>query len=322
MRTPLPQTAPPAPLLAEVAQQCAQPVAKELHTLCQEVRSRFGDGLVALLFYGSCLRSGDPTEGLVDLYAVVDDYSHAHANRLLQMANAWLPPNVFLLQAHTEDKRILQAKCAVLSLKDLEQGTSSWFQSYLWGRFAQPSRLVYCRDGHVEQRIHRALAQAVITLLNQTLPCQSGQFDSQTLWQRALALSYGTELRPESANRPTQLAQHYKDYYRSLTRAAVPAITGLELVSGQTDTYRSQLPPGSCEENIKLWKLRRLQGRVLNVARLVKSFFTFENGVDYVVWKLERHLGEPIEITPRLRRFPLIFGWPLLWRLLKDRRLH
>lgn len=313
---------PPPALLAEIAQQCALPVAEELNTLCDEVYNRFGNALVAILFYGSCLRSGDPTDGLVDLYAIVDDYSHAHSRRLLQIANAWLPPNVFLLQAKTKDGKALQAKCAVLSLQDLEQGTAFWFQSYLWGRFAQPSRLVYCRNEDSERRIHRALAQAVITLLNQAIPCRNEQFDSQSLWQQALALSYGTELRPESADRPTQLVRHYHEYYRDLTRAAAPAIAGLVPVSAEDDTYRSQLSPAVCERNGKQWKLRRLQGRVLNVLRLVKSFFTFENGVEYVVWKLERHLGEPIELTPRLRRFPLIFGWPLLWRLLKERRLH
>lgn len=318
----MPMPEPPTALLAEVAEQCAQPVAEELHTLCREVRTRFGDALVALLFYGSCLRNGDPTEGLVDLYAIVDSYSRAHSSRLLQMANAWLPPNVFLLQAHTADGRLLQAKCAVLSLRDLERGTACWFQNYLWGRFAQPSRLVYRRDAHVEQRIHEALAQAVITLLNQTLPCLPERFDSEALWQRALALSYGSELRPEAADRPAQLVRHDRVHYRRLTRAAALEIAGMEPIAGEVDAYRNRLSPAACRQNERRWKLRRLQGRLLNVARLVKAFFTFENGVDYVAWKLQRHLGQPIEITPRLRRFPLIFGWPLLWRLWKERRLH
>lgn len=313
---------PPTALLAEVAEQCAQPVAEELHTLSREVHARFGDALSAVLFYGSCLRSGDPTEGLVDLYAIVDDYSTAHSSLLLRVANAWLPPNVFHLQTLTTDGRSLRAKCAVLSLRDLERGTACWFQSYLWGRFAQPSRLVYRRDEHVEQRIHRALARAAMTLIGQTLPCQPERFDSETLWQRALALSYGTELRPEAADRPTQLVRHDSAHYRRLTQAAVPAIAGMEPIAGETDAYRNLLSPAACRQNARRWRLRRVQGRILNVARLVKSFFTFENGVDYVVWKLERHLGQPIEITPRLRRFPLIFGWPLLWRLLKERRLH
>ncbi|MFC0667569.1 hypothetical protein ACFSKY_17305 [Azotobacter chroococcum] len=317
-----PLPAPPAALLAEVAGQCSLPVAAELQQLCDEVRARFGDALLALLFYGSCLRSGDPGEGLVDLYAIVDDYSRAHPSRLLQLANAWLPPNVLLLRTHMADGRLLQAKCAVLSLQDLERGTARWFQSYLWGRFAQPSRLVHCRDAQVERRVQTALARAVLTLLEQALPCQPGQFDSERLWQQALALSYGCELRPEAADRPVQLVRHDREHYRRLTLAAAPALAGLEAIAGETDRYRNRLPAAACRQGRRRWRLRRLQGRLLNVVRLVKASFTFEQGVDYVVWKLQRHLGEPIEISPRLRRHPLIFGWPLLWRLLRERRLR
>ena len=39
------------------------------------------------------------------------------------------------------------------------------------------------------------------------------------------------------------------------------------------------------------WRLRRMQGKFLSVARLAKAIFTFENGVDYVLWKVKRHSG-------------------------------
>jgi len=319
-RPPLP--VPPPALLAEIAGDCARPVAPELEVLCQAVQARFGDALEALLFYGSCLRTGDPGEGVVDLYAIVDDYARAYPGRLLRLANAWLPPNVFFLSAHTADGRVLQAKCAVLSLDDLERGTARWFQSYLWGRFAQPSRLLHCRDALVEERIRTALARAVLTLLGQALPCQSGDFDSATLWRRALALSYGCELRPESSDRPARLVEHDRDHYRRLTRTAVPALTGLEPIPDTPDRYRQRLSSAACRRSRRRWRLRRLQGRLLNLARLIKASFTFEQGADYLAWKLQRHLGQRIEISPRQRRHPLIFGWPLLWRLLKERRLH
>ncbi|ACO80555.1 hypothetical protein AvCA_44370 [Azotobacter vinelandii CA] len=323
---PIPDTqllpAPPPALLAEVASQCALPVGEELQPLVAEVHTRFDDALVALLFYGSCLRGGDPGEGLVDLYAIVDDYSRAHPRALLRLANAWLPPNVLLLRTHAADGRILQAKCAVLSLDDLERGTALWFQSYLWGRFAQPARLIHCRDAPTERRVQAALARAVLTLLERTLPCLEARFDSETLWQRALTLSYSCELRPEAADRPALLVRHDREHYRRLTGAAAPALAGLEAVAGETDLYCNRLSAAACRQGRRRWRLRRLQGRLLNVVRLVKASFTFEQGVDYVVWKLQRHLGQPIEVSPRLRRHPLIFGWPLLWRLLRERRLR
>ncbi|HCS43337.1 MAG TPA: hypothetical protein DIW52_10980 [Pseudomonas sp.] len=313
---------PPADLLEQVREQCTQPMPGELDGIVQALHTRLGDALVALLVYGSCLRNGDLTDGMVDFYALVDSYANAHHKRLQQLANAWLPPTVILVRAPAPDGQILHAKCAILSLQDFEAGTGSWFQSYLWARFAQPCRLVYFKDEETHKRIHFALAQAVMTLMGRCVANLPDRFNSFTLWKRALSLTYGAELRPESANRPGQLVRHDKAYYSRITRAAAPAVKHMAACAGEEDCYRNLCPAATRRANERLWRFRRIQGRTLNVARLVKSFFTFENGVDYLIWKLERHLGEPIVVTHRLRRFPLVFGWPLLWRLLKSRRLR
>ena len=317
---PLPR---PSPALLEViARQSGQPVRQELDCLCEAVQRRFGASVVGVLFYGSCLRSGNPAEGIVDLYAVVDSYAEVHANALLRAANAWLPPNVFMLQARTPEGEVLQTKCAVLSLKDLERGTARWFQSYLWGRFAQPSRLVYCRDDTIRQRIYQALGYAVLRLVEQTLPSMPERFSSEQLWQTGLALSYGTELRPEAASRPAELVHYDKTYYRQLTAAVANDFSSMHRIASEENLYSHMPSRERLQQSRQMWSTRRRQGRMLNILRLMKSVFTFENGVDYIAWKLERHMGRPIEVTPRLRRYPLIFGWPLLWRLLRERRLR
>ncbi len=313
---------PPSDLLERVREQCTQPMSGDLDGIVRAVHARLGDALVALLVYGSCLRNGDLSDGMVDLYALVDSYAHAHRTRVQQLANAWLPPTVIVISAATPDGRTLHAKCAILSLQDFETGTRSWFQSYLWARFAQPCRLVYSKDEQTQGRVHLALAQAVMTLMGRCIASLPDRFDSFTLWEQSLSLTYRTELRPEATDRPRQLARHDLAYYSRITQAAAPSFKQMAACAGETDSYRNLCPPATRRGNERLWKLRRVQGRTLNVARLVKSFFTFENGVDYVIWKLERHLGEPIVVTHRLRRFPLVFGWPLLWRLLKNRRLR
>jgi hypothetical protein len=313
---------PPADLLDQVREQCTQPMPDALDGIVQALHTRLGDALVALLVYGSCLRNGDLTDGMIDFYVLVDSYAHAHRTRLQQLANAWLPPTVILVSAPAPDGRILHAKCAILSLQDFEAGTGSWFQSYLWARFAQPCRLVFFKDDDTQKRIHFALAQAVMTLMGRCVANLPDRFDSFTLWEKSLSLTYRTELRPESADRPGQLVRHDINYYSRITQAAAPAVEQMAACAGEEDSYRNLCPPATRRDNERLWKLRRVQGRTLNVARLVKSFFTFENGVDYLIWKLERHLGEPIVVPNRLRRFPLVFGWPLLWRLLKSRRLR
>lgn len=308
-------------LLEQIREQCALPVPEHLTGIVEALRTRLGGALAALLFHGSCLRDAELGEGMIDIYALVDSYAHAHQKRLAQLSNAWLPPTVILVRAHAPDGRILQAKCAIVSLEDFEAGTDSWFQSYLWARFAQPSRLVYCKDLDTQNRICLALARAVMTLISRSVALLPEQFDSFTLWETALMLAYGTELRPESTDRPGQLVRHDSAYYSRITRAAAPAVKHLACLADE-DRYGNVCPAHLRRRNQLLWRFRRIQGRTLNVARLVKSFYTFENGVDYLIWKLERHLHEPIVVTRRLRRYPLVFGWPLLWRLLRSRRLR
>ena len=55
---------------------------------------------------------------------------------------------------------------------------------------------------------------------------------------------------------------------------------------------------------------------------LLKCVFTFQDWASYGLWKLERHRGAPVEISDRQRRHPLLFAWPVLFRLLRDRTLR
>jgi hypothetical protein len=54
------------------------------------------------------------------------------------------------------------------------------------------------------------------------------------------------------------------------------------------------------------------------VLRLLKALFTFDAGFDYIAWKLERHSGRKVEIPERVRRYPLIFVWGLMWKLYRE----
>jgi hypothetical protein len=313
---------PPEALIDVIAKESARPVAPVLQALTDALLAQFGDAVSAILLYGSCLRSSNFSEGLVDLYVLVDSYANVRSSTLKEKVDAWLPPTVFAINVRAPDGSPLRAKCALISVSDFEKGTSSWFHGYLWGRFSQPSRLVFARDERVSARVHVALAHAVLKMMSEALSDQREVLDIAAVWERALTLTYRTELRPERASRPAEIVGHDPGYYASVTQASVPAIARLSPVQEQRDHYVQQPANLRATPHAVRWKRRRIAGRVLNVLRLIKSFYTFENGLDYVIWKLERHLGEPVAVTPRLRRFPLIFCWPLLWRLLKNRQLR
>ena len=68
--------------------------------------------------------------------------------------------------------------------------------------------------------------------------------------------------------------------------------------------------------------MRRPVAKALACLGLVKTAATFGDWVPYVLWKLERQSGVQIEVSEAQRRHPLLFGWPVLIRLLRLRVLR
>jgi len=62
--------------------------------------------------------------------------------------------------------------------------------------------------------------------------------------------------------------------------------------------------------------------KLVYFVQLLKSAATFGDWLPYVLWKLERHTGKKIVPSERQRRYPFIFGWPLLVRILWQRDLR
>lgn len=307
----------PSRLLTLISQQCTVVAPAGVRILAEEIQARYSDSVQAILFYGSCLRTGDDSEGLVDLYLLVDRYSSAYSDRVQPILNQLLPPNVFYLELPFED-RIVRAKYAVLSLRDFRRGTSmSWFHSYLWGRFAQPTGLIYARNEQVAEQVQGALAQAVVTFITRVMPRIKQRFTAKELWVKGLLLSYGAELRAEQAKNLTHLFDASEKYYEQLTRAAMPAIPfPVEVIASSTPVYyQARISAWSRHRASLAWAVRRVQGKMLSVLRLLKGLFTFTGGPDYILWKIERHTGVKEDLTPRLRRHPLLAACVLSWRL-------
>lgn len=288
-----------------------------LAALLGQLRARHHDAICGILLYGSCLRSGDIYDGLLDLYLICDSYRAAYRNPLLAGANWLLPPNVFYAEHKLADKT-LRSKVTVISLRDFRRGCSkAWFESYIWGRFAQPTRIVYSRDAQTRLTLEHCLLEAARTLLRNTLPVLPPRGDVTDLWEQALALSYSTELRTERPGRATELALAAADFYAEVTRQLSPSL-GFGFTVYHSDgilSYRSQIGRTRRLTARLAWLLRRGQGKLLSILRLLKALFTFEGGLDYIAWKLERHSGERVVIPDRVRRAPLIYLWGFFWGL-------
>jgi hypothetical protein len=295
----------------------AAPASAALQALVDTLLQRHGTAVNGILFYGSCLRSGDLFDGLADLYLIVDSYPACYRRITRALANWLLPPNVFYTEMQVAG-RTLRAKYAVLSTADLVNGTSRrWFHSYLWGRFSQPTALVWSRDASAQQRIDASREQAVATFLTRVLPVLPPAGRVHDLWQQGLQLSYAAELRAERPGRAAGLTATALDYYLAATRCAAASLPFPVQVdaTGDTARYLADVPAARRFLARIGWPVRKFQGKLLSVLRLMKALFTFEGGLDYIAWKLERHSGQPIEIPERVRRHPLIFVWGLFWRL-------
>lgn len=309
---------PPA-LISAVRDEAAIPCAPAFGELADRVRSTCPRGVEAVLLYGSCLRGGDPGAGVVDLLVIVSGYGDSPGGPVHRVLNALLPPGVYFLQCGVP---VMRCKYAVISLEDFEEGTRAWLQPYLWARFAQPSRLLFARDDSARERVCTSLARAVVCFLRNVLPTQSqGVVSTMEIWRRGLTLTYGVELRPEAAGRPDVLAAADAGYFERMTEMASGALADLAVPAegGAWRLIAAEEEQRTCRRR---WRLRRVQGPAMSILRWMKAAFTFSGGVDYAAWKIERHTGMRIEITDRLRRYPLIYGWPVLWKLWRSGTLR
>lgn len=291
--------------------------SQALDVLVAELRGQYGDAVNAVCLYGSCLRSRDPFDGIVDLYVIVDGYAAFYPKKISAFGNWLLPPNVFYREFAIAS-RTLRAKYNVLSISDLRRGLSGhWIHPYLWGRFAQPVDILWCRDDYLEARIKEYLQRATITFLESVLPVAPASGSVCELWEQGLQLSYATELRSEGPDRATELVAYDPEHYVAASKAVAASLRYDTQISGDGTSahYVATVSARSRFAGRMAWVMRRVLGKFFSLARLVKAFFTFDGGLDYTVWKLERHTGHKIEISARVRRHPLIFIWPLLWKL-------
>lgn len=306
----------PVQVLDLVSAQSAREVPPGIRALAAAARARHGKSVRAVLLYGSCLRTGNVHDGLADLYLLVDDYRTAYDGRTLALLNSLLPPNVFYLEVQDQE-HLLRAKYAVLSLADFRRGTERWFHSYLWGRFSQQSVLIYAHNDHVARQVHQALAAAAMTLVARTLPRMETAFTPRDLWARGLALSYRTELRTEQPEGLVRLFDADPEYYQALTCAVLASAAFIDNIKADVTatSYLVQFSPQVRRLNGAAWRVRTLQGKLLSALRLLKGLLTFKGGVDYILWKIERHSGVRVEVGPNLKRLPPLAVVVIFWRL-------
>jgi hypothetical protein len=142
-------------------------------------------------------------------------------------------------------------------------------------------------------------------------------FDADALGRTMMAVSYKGELRPEAANRSEVIFESQRRHFESrfgpvLERAASGGT--LERTEGG---YR--FAPGGRPTRVAFGRGYFLRSKVRVTARWLKHVVTFDRWLPYIVRKVERRTGTTIELTRLERRWPLIFLWPRVIRVLRHR---
>lgn len=291
-------------LEALVGEEIARPVPAAVEEAVGALLNRHPGSILAVLYYGSCLRRGGEPESdsVLDFYVLVDRYLDVYANPLAALANRLLPPNVFYAELPWGGGA-LRVKYAILREAAFARGcTPASLHPRLWARFCQPVRLVFARDEAARDSVRGALADAAATMAQEAAPLLGMQFSAAELWTRAFDESYRTELRAERAGRAAELYAAGRDWYERITPLAL-AGSGERWGRGRRPVTRA------------LWALRRIVGKPGSLLRLVKAAFTFEGGQGYLLWKIERHSGVSITPTRWQQRHPLLSAPVLAWRL-------
>lgn len=303
-----------AELLKLVRAELGMAVSDDVRVLARAVAKQHGKAAIGVLFYGSCLRSTDLKGLMLDFYLIVDDYGQAYPKRWLGLLNRLLPPNVFPFE-----HRGMTAKYAVLSLSDFRRLASSrTFNISVWARFAQPSRLVWAASDAIAHDIAEAVAGAAPALLKAARPMVGEGLKPLDFWAEAFRLTYRAELRAERTSRAGSIVDHEPDRYRRFTLPALRA-AAIQVRVDEMGVLHFQEPVAASrrQKARRLWALRRMQGKILSVLRLIKASATFAGGIDYLAWKINRHAGTKIEIRAWQRRFPLIGALVLLPKLIR-----
>ena len=288
---------------------------KGIELLLNEIKQKHGDALLAILVYGSWLRGKRDT--MLDFYVLVEDY-----HTLDSIWQGWmcklLPPNVYQIHHKAENtdtqNQELRAKYALLTLSRFHDAMQKDFHSYFWARFAQPCDILYTRDIATLDVLKDAFSKASSTFIRRVLPAMGDNFSSNELWTHGLSLTYQCELRTESSNRGESIYDFDPAYYDGVTRLFAERNNSLS-GSDSEGMYDNKSSALSRKHSSFSWWARRVQGKLLSMLRLIKAALTFNEPLEYLLWKIERHTGLYIEPTPLQLKHPLIFAWPLFWRL-------
>jgi hypothetical protein len=293
-----------AALPARIAERLAVPVDSAVASFARAL----GDtaGARAVLFYGSNLRTGS-LDGVLDFYILLPGD-----------AESAIWPTV---SYHERDHQgvTLRAKVATMRLSTFTRAASGELtDTTIWARFVQPSALIWAKDDTARTEVIAAIAAASVTAARLAVALGPASGTAEAYWRALFRATYSAEFRVEKGGRENDILAVNADHFAGLLPLALEA-GGIQ--AGQDGALLTpHLTPGERARTLGWWKRRRRMGKPLNLLRLVKASTTFEGAARYAAWKIERHTGMPVKLTPFRERYPLLAAPQVLLDLRRHRR--
>ena len=300
-----------ASVVSLVSEELRAPAPPHAVMFAQRLVEAF-EAPVAVLFYGSILRTGD-LEGVMDFYVLTAGPRSGWRG----LAGRVLWPDVSYHEVEHQG-RTLRAKVAAMTLAQFQNAVlGQGIDTTIWTRFVQPSALVWTVDSAIGDAVIEAVAEAARTATRFAAALGPHEGPPDAYWSALFQQTYAAEFRVEKGGRERSILAFEPQRYENLLVACWREQGLLDIVS------RGAVQPNlSAEDHKRLnaaWRVRRSLGKPLNLARLIKAAFTFEGAARYAVWKIERHTGLSVPLTPWRERHPVLAAPGVLWRLWRAR---
>jgi len=269
-------------------------------------------GAVAVLFYGSNLRTGS-LDGVLDFYVLLP-------GEMAQEPKIWPRVSYHEREHGGKDGEVtLRAKVATMRLETFAKAASGALNdTTIWARFVQPCALVWHRDETAADDVMVGVASAAMTAAQLAAALGPEKGTADDYWRALFQATYKAEFRVEKPGRENDILSVNAAHFDGLLPAALTA-AGISFVS-DGDILAPALDAQERANLLNWWKKRQRLGKPMNVARLLKASTTFDGAAKYAAWKIERHTGMPVELTPFREKYPVLAAPGVLWSLWRHKR--